>query len=88
MAWIATLSPPDELAVRMALCECNPWCRADKPWQFRLTELQSHLIKSDDDRRNYEERAAKMARDMEGAVQDMKNRAADPTASPHTNIPT
>jgi hypothetical protein len=86
MAWIATLSPPDELAVRMAFCERDPWCREDKPWQIRVTELQSQLIKSDGDRRDYEERAAKMARDMDGAVQQMMNQAADPTALP--NIPT
>jgi hypothetical protein len=86
MAWIATLGPPDELAVRMALSESNSWCREDKPWQIRLTQLQSDLIKSDEDRRRYEERAAKIARDMEGAVQEMKDQAAIPAAAP--NIPT
>jgi hypothetical protein len=74
MAWIGTLTPPDELAVRMALSETNPWCREDKPWQIRVTELQSELIKSNEDRRRYEEQAAKIARDMEGAVQEMKDR--------------
>ncbi|HEX3973055.1 MAG TPA: hypothetical protein VHX19_17135 [Stellaceae bacterium] len=79
-AWIATLSPPDELAVRMALCACNPWCRDDRPWQLRVAELQAELIKSDDDRRGYEARAAKIAHDMEGAIEEMKAQAADPTA--------
>ena len=86
MAWIATLTPPDELAVRMALCERNPWCREDRSWQLRMTELRAELIKSDDDRRHYEERATKMAHDMKGAVQEMMDQAADPTAAP--NIPT
>jgi hypothetical protein len=82
MAWIATLSPPDELAVRMAMCELNPWCLQDKPWQSRLAELQAQFIKSDADRRHFEERAAKMAHDMEAEVENMKAQAADPTASP------
>jgi hypothetical protein len=86
-AWIATLSPPDELAVRLAFTECNPWCRDDEPWRHRVTELQAALIKSDDDRRRYEARAAEMARDMERVVDEMKAQAADPSAVPKT-VPT
>jgi hypothetical protein len=85
MAWITRLSPPDELAVRMAFCLNNPWCREDKPWQLRMAELTEKFIKSDEDRRRYEERAAKMARDIEGAVQDMKAQTAIPAAP---NAPT
>ena len=84
MAWITTLSPPDELAVRMAFCLNNPWCREDKPWQLRMAELAEKFIKSDEDRRRYEERAAKMARDMEGAVKEMKAQTAVPAAAPNT----
>jgi hypothetical protein len=84
MAWVATLSPTDELAVRLAFCLNNPWCRDDKPWQIRIAELESQLIKSDDDRRRYEERAAQMAHDIEGAVQEMKAQAAMPAAGPNT----
>lgn len=86
MAWIATLSPPDELAARMAFGLNNSWCREDKPWQLRIAALQSDLVKSDEDRRHYEERAAQMARDMEGAVQEMKDQAAVPATAP--NVPT
>ncbi|HWE71808.1 MAG TPA: hypothetical protein VG328_01500 [Stellaceae bacterium] len=82
MAWIATLSPPDELAVRMALSESNPWCHEDKPWQRRIAKLQAELVTSEDDRRRYEERAAKIARDMEGAIRDLKAQATDPAAEP------
>jgi hypothetical protein len=84
MAWIATLAPADELAVRLAFCLNNPWCREDKPWQLRITELEGKFIKSDEDRRRYEERAAKMARDMEGAVKEMKAQTAVPAAAPNT----
>ena len=82
MAWIATLSPADELAVRMALSLSNPWCREGKPWQLRIAAFESRFMKSDADRRRYEERAAKIARDMEGAVQEMKAQAAMPAAAP------
>lgn len=81
-AWIATLSPADELAVRMALSLCNPWCRDDKPWQLRIADLEAQFIKSDEDRRRYQERAAKMARDMEGAVEEIKAQMAVPAAAP------
>jgi hypothetical protein len=84
MAWIATLSPAEELAVRMALCLNNPWCQEDKPWQLRIAELEAEFIKSDEDRRRYHERAAKMARDIEGAVEEMKAQTAIPAAAPNT----
>ena len=84
MAWIATLSPAEELAVRMALCLSNRWCREDKPWQLRISELEAQFIKSDEDRRRYEERAAKMAHDIEGAVEEMKAQTAIPAAAPNT----
>lgn len=82
MAWIATLSPAEELAVRMAMCLCNPWCREDKPWQLRIAELGAQFIKSDEDRQRYEERAAKMARDMDSAVQEIKAQTSIPAAVP------
>lgn len=84
MAWIATLSPAEELAVRMALRLDNPWCQEDKPWQLRIAELESQFIKSDEDRRRYEERAAKIARDIKGAVEEMKAQATVPAAAPNT----
>jgi hypothetical protein len=85
LAWIATLSPPDELAVRMALCLNNPWCRADKPWQLRIAKLAATFIKSEEDRRRYEARAAKMARDFESAVEDIKAQTAVPAGAPITH---
>jgi hypothetical protein len=80
LAWIATLSPPDELAVRMAFCLNNPWCLEDKPWQLRIAKLEAQFIQSGEDRRHYGERAAKIARDIEGAVQEMRAQAAAPAA--------
>lgn len=84
MAWIATLSPADELAVRMAYALSNPWCQEDTPWQRRIAELETQFIRSGDDRRHYEERAAKMARDFEAAVQELKAQTAIPAAAPNT----
>lgn len=83
LAWIGTLAPAEELAVRMALARTNPWCQEDKPWQLRIAELQAQFIKTDDDRRRYEERAAKMARDFDGAVQEMKAQMSAPAAIPN-----
>lgn len=79
MAWIGGLAPPDELAVRMALCESNPWCAQDNAWQSRIAELQGTLIKSPAEREKFERRAAEIARDMDGAVRSMKATAAAPT---------
>lgn len=84
MAWIATLSPAEELAVRMAFSLNNPWCREDKPWQLRIAELEAQFIKSDEDRRHYDERAAKMARDIEGAVEELRAQTSVPAAAPNT----
>lgn len=84
MAWIATLSPAEELAVRMAFQLSDPWCRDDRPWQLRIAELEAQFIKSDEDRRHYEARAAKMARDMNGAIEEMKAQSAIPAAAPNT----
>lgn len=84
MAWIGTLSPGDELAVRMAFCSSNPWCREDKPWQLRIAELATQCVKSDEDRRQYEARAAKIAREMEGAVEELKAQTAIPATAPNT----
>lgn len=84
MAWIGTLAPTDELTVRLAFCLNNPWCQEDKPWQLRIAELKAKFIKTDEDRRLYEERAAKMARDMEGAVKEMQAQTAIPAAAPNT----
>ena len=84
--WIARLAPADELAVRLAFCLNNPWCQEDKPWQLRIAELEEQLIKSDNDRRRYDERAAKMAHDMESAVEEMKAQSASPATAP--NAPT
>ena len=84
MAWIATLSPADELAVRMAYSLSNPWCQEDSPWQLRIAELEARFIRSADDRRRYEERAAKMARDFESAVEELKAQTAIPAAAPNT----
>jgi hypothetical protein len=84
LAWVATLSPAEELTVRMAYCLANPWCRDDKPWQLRIAELQSQFIQSDEDRRLYEERATKMARDIENAIEEMKAQTAVPAAAPNT----
>jgi hypothetical protein len=84
MAWIATLSPAEELAVRMAFCLSNPWCREDKPWKLRIAELEEKFIRSDEDRRRYADRAATMARDIENAVDEMKAQTAVPAAAPNT----
>ena len=84
MAWIATLSPAEELTVRMAFCLSNPWCRDDKPWQLRIAELEAQFIKSSEDRQRYEERAAKMAHDLEDAVREMRAQTAIPAAAPNT----
>lgn len=84
MAWIATLSPVDELAVRMAYSLRNPWCQQDTPWQLRIAELEAQFIKSVDDRRRYQERAAKMARDFESAVEELKAQTAIAAAAPNT----
>lgn len=84
MAWIATLSPAEELAVRMAFSLRDPWCRDDEPWQLRIAELKAQCIKSDEDRRRHEERAAKMAHDIDGAVQDLKAQIAVPAGAPNT----
>lgn len=54
MAWIATLSPSDELAARMAFCLNNPWCQENKPWQLRIAALKSNQVRSDEDSRHYE----------------------------------
>lgn len=81
IAWIATLTPANELAVRMAMCLNNPWCQDDKPWQLRIAELQAKFFKSSADRERYESRAAEMARDMDAAVREMKAQfAAQPPA--------
>jgi hypothetical protein len=82
MVWIATLSPADELAVRMAMSLSNPWCAADSAWQHRIAELQAKLVKSTDDRRHYERRAAAMARDMEAAAREIKEQNAEPPPVP------
>jgi hypothetical protein len=85
MTWIATLTPADELAVRMAFSINNPWCREDKPWQLRVAELDGQLIKTEEARRHYGDSAAKIAHDIDGAVEDMKAQAAIPAAP---NLPT
>lgn len=82
MAWIATLAPADELAVRLAICLNNPWCREDKPWQLRIAELEARFIRSPADRARYDARAAEMARDMDGAMRIMKELAATPSPAP------
>jgi hypothetical protein len=84
MAWVATLSPGDELTVRMAYSLSNPWCQQDTPWQLRIAALEAQFIKTDDDRRCYRERAAKMARDFESAVEELKVQTAIPAAAPNT----
>ena len=81
-AWIATLTPANELAVRMAICLNNPWCQGDKPWQLHIAELQAKLFKSPADRQRYETRAAGMARDMDAAVREMKAQAEAPPTTP------
>jgi hypothetical protein len=78
MAWIATLTPANELSVRMALHMNNPWCQEDKAWQLRIRELQAKLFQTPVDRERYESRAAEMARDMDAAVREMKAQAAAP----------
>jgi hypothetical protein len=82
MAWIATLSPADELAVRMSICQNNPWCQEDKAWQLRIAELEAEFIHSPADRARFAERAAKMARDMDAVVRDAKEQAAAPPPVP------
>jgi hypothetical protein len=84
LAWIATLTPANELAVRMAICLNNPWCQDDEPWQSRIAELQAKFFKSSGDRDRYERRAAEMARDMDAAVREMKEQftAPAPTEPP------
>jgi hypothetical protein len=84
--WISSLTPADELAVRMAFCINNPWCREDNPWQLRIEELTAQLIKTNEARRYYEDHAAKMARDIEGAVKDMQAQAAIPASAPNVPI--
>lgn len=87
VAWIATLTPANELAVRMAICMNNPWCLEYKGWQLRIAELQAKFVKSPADRQRYVARAADMARDMEAAVREMKAQAAAPPTTP-TEPPT
>jgi len=82
LAWIATLAPAEELAVRLAYRLNNPWCREDKAWQLRIAELETRFIKSDDDRRRYDERAAKIARDLDSALEEIKAQTAIPAAAP------
>lgn len=82
MAWIGTLSPANELAVRMALCQTNPWCREDKAWQLRIGALETEFIHSSADRARFAERAATMARDMDAAVREMKEQALAPPPVP------
>lgn len=79
MAWIGGLAPADELAVRMAISINNPWCQEDKSWQLRIVELTAQCIRSPADRARYEQRAAEIARDMDGALRSMKAVAAAPT---------
>jgi len=83
--WISTLTPADELAVRMAFCVNNSWCQEDKPWRLRIEELKAQLIKTDEARRYYDDQAAKMARDIDSAVKDMQAQATIPAAAP--NVP-
>ena len=75
----------DELAVRMAFCINNPWCQEDKPWQLRVDELKAQLIKTDEARRYFDDKAAKMAHDIDGAVKEMQTQATIPAAAP--NVP-
>lgn len=82
MVWIATLTPANELPVRMAFCHTNPWCRDDEAWQSRLRELQRELIKSPADQARYEARAAEMARDMEAALREIEAQIAVVPPSP------
>lgn len=82
MAWIATLTPANELAVRMAYCVSNPWCHDDERWQLRVQELQQQLFKSPSDRARYERRAAAMARDMEAAVREIQAQIEAPPPIP------
>ncbi|HEY3916615.1 MAG TPA: hypothetical protein VGL83_02420 [Stellaceae bacterium] len=82
MAWIATLAPPEELAVRMAICLNNPWCRDDNGWQLRIAELEARLVKSAADRQRFAGRAQQIARDMDAAVREMKTQAAGPAPVP------
>ena len=82
MAWIATLSPANELAVRMALCHTNPWCRDDNIWQRRIAALEADLVHSPADRDRFIERAGAIARDMDAAVREMKEQAAAPPPVP------
>jgi hypothetical protein len=77
VAWIAGLTPADELAVRMALCKTNPWCEQDKGWRQHIDALAAQLIKSDADRERYEARAATMAQDMAGALRSMMENSPD-----------
>lgn len=79
MAWIGTLAPADELAVRMGIRLNNPWCHEDKGWQSRIDELSAQCIRSPADRAHYEQRAVEIAHDMEGAVRSMQATAAAPT---------
>ncbi|HVA12421.1 MAG TPA: hypothetical protein VNF99_04155 [Stellaceae bacterium] len=71
VAWIAGLSPTDELPVRMALCLTNPWCHEDKAWQLRIEALRMELLKSTADEERCAQRAAAIARDMDSALRSM-----------------
>ena len=86
MAGVATLTPANELPVRMAFCHVNPWCRDDEAWQARLRELQQKLIKSPADEARFEARAAAMARDMESVLREIEGQIAAVPPSP-TELP-
>jgi hypothetical protein len=88
MAWIATLTPANELAVRMALCLNNPWCQEDQGWQTHIRDLQAKLCRSPADRERYESHAAEMARDMDAAVREIQSQASAPQAPPPEPPPT
>jgi hypothetical protein len=82
MSWIATLTPANELAVRIALCLNNPWCQEDSGWQQHIRDLQAKLCRSPADRERYQSRAIEMARDMDAAVREMQAQADAPPSAP------
>ncbi|HLI22109.1 MAG TPA: hypothetical protein VKV32_13370 [Stellaceae bacterium] len=82
MAWIATLTPANELPVRMAFARCNPWCREDSAWQRRIHHLQAKLVKSPADQAGFDARAAEMACDMEAALREIEAQIAAAPSNP------
>lgn len=75
--WIAGLDPADELAVRLAFAEIEPWCRQDPAWMRRIEALRRDLARSTASRSRYTRRSRKIARQVKSARRALRG-ARDP----------